>query len=299
LEQLNDSGGIDSGGISRADVGLEDTRKKKNKKKTTSSYNSRSKHQEPAQMLTAWKGAHGRATRCVCVLCVCCCVVVLLCCCCVVVAMEGGVSDLCSFFCFLFCSSFLLLFFLLVFCLLPFLLSSFFFLLFLSSVFFLLWASIDINPGSRGSGLILKWQQLSGRLFAAGNSSVIRVWDLNRKCMVHVCGSTGTMGAAWCLLTGVYLFLFCSCWFVLFVLGCCFVLLFCSCFVFLFCVLVLCFVLVFVFACSGEQCVSTIPSGCDTCVTAIGSDWNSHVGGGEGVVMCGYGDGSLRLFDAR
>lgn len=39
----------------------------------------------------------------------------------------------------------------------------------------------DINPGSRGSGLILKWQQLSGRLFAAGNSSVIRVWDLNRK----------------------------------------------------------------------------------------------------------------------
>ena len=86
----------------------------------------------------------------------------------------------------------------------------------------------DINPGSRGSGLILKWQQLSGRLFAAGNSSVIRVWDMNR-----------------------------------------------------------------------EQCVTTIPSGCDTCVTAIGSDWNSHVGGGEGVVLCGYGDGSLRLFDAR
>ena len=65
-------------------------------------------------------------------------------------------------------------------------------------------------------------------LFSAGNSSVIRVWDMNR-----------------------------------------------------------------------EQCVSTIPSGCDTCVTAIGSDWNSHVGGGEGVVLCGYGDGSLRLFDAR
>ena len=86
----------------------------------------------------------------------------------------------------------------------------------------------DINPGARGSGLILKWQQLSGRLFAAGNSSVIRVWDLNR-----------------------------------------------------------------------EQCVSTIPSGCDTCVTSIGSDWNSAVGGGEGVILCGYGDGSLRLFDAR
>jgi hypothetical protein len=86
----------------------------------------------------------------------------------------------------------------------------------------------DINPGARGSGLILKWQQLSGKLFAAGNSSVIRVWDLNR-----------------------------------------------------------------------EQCVSTMPSGCDTCVTSIGSEWNSSVGGGDGVVLCGYGDGSLRLFDAR
>eukprot|EP00946_MAST-07B_sp_MAST-7B-sp1_P000276 g276.t1 len=76
-------------------------------------------------------------------------------------------------------------------------------------------AAPDVNPGSRGSGLILKWQQLSGRLFAAGNSSVIRVWDMFR-----------------------------------------------------------------------EQCISTIPSGADTCVTAIGSDWNSDVGGGEGVVMC-------------
>jgi WD40 repeat protein len=55
----------------------------------------------------------------------------------------------------------------------------------------------------------------------------------------------------------------------------------------------------FFFYFPGEECVSTIPSGCDTCVTAIGSDWNSHVGGGEGVVLCGYGDGSLRLFDAR
>ena len=81
-----------------------------------------------------------------------------------------------------------------------------------------------------------------------------------------------------------------------------FVLVFCVlvfCVLVLYFVLVLCSVLLFVFACSGEQCVSTIPSGCDTCVTAIGSDWNSHVGGGEGVVMCGYGDGSLRLFDAR
>jgi WD40 repeat protein len=89
-------------------------------------------------------------------------------------------------------------------------------------------AAPDVNPGARGSGLILKWQQLSGRLFAAGNSSVIRVWDMFR-----------------------------------------------------------------------EQCISTIPSGADTCVTAMGSDWNSDVGGGEGVVMCGYGDGSLRMFDAR
>ena len=86
------------------------------------------------------------------------------------------------------------------------------------------WKAARRESGSRGSGLILKWQQLSGRLFAAGNSSVIRVWDMFR-----------------------------------------------------------------------EQCISTIPSGADTCVTAIGSDWNSDVGGGEGVVMCGYGDGSLCL----
>ena len=102
----------------------------------------------------------------------------------------------------------------------------------------------------------------------------------------------------WCCVVVDLFLLICSC-FVLVSCSCflCSCFIFCSCFVF--CSFVLCFVLLFVFACSGEQCVSTIPSGCDTCVTAIGSDWNSHVGGGEGVVMCGYGDGSLRLFDAR
>jgi regulatory associated protein of mTOR len=44
----------------------------------------------------------------------------------------------------------------------------------------------DIAETSRGSGMLLSWQQASGTLVAGGNSSTIRVWDLAREQCVRV-----------------------------------------------------------------------------------------------------------------
>ena len=44
----------------------------------------------------------------------------------------------------------------------------------------------DIAETSRGSGLLLSWQQSTGTLLAGGNSSSIRVWDLGREQCVRV-----------------------------------------------------------------------------------------------------------------
>lgn len=49
----------------------------------------------------------------------------------------------------------------------------------------------DIAETSRGSGLLLSWQQATGTLFAGGNSNSIRVWDLGREQCVRVF-DTGT-----------------------------------------------------------------------------------------------------------
>lgn len=51
---------------------------------------------------------------------------------------------------------------------------------------------------SRGAGLILEWQQQQDALFAAGNVSVIRQWDLNRELMT-LDVATGTDSAVTCL----------------------------------------------------------------------------------------------------
>lgn len=51
---------------------------------------------------------------------------------------------------------------------------------------------------SRGAGLILEWQQQQNALFAAGNVSVIRQWDLNRELM-SLDVATGTDAAVTCL----------------------------------------------------------------------------------------------------
>lgn len=44
----------------------------------------------------------------------------------------------------------------------------------------------DVAETSRGSGLVLSWQQATGTLIAGGNSSTIRVWDLGREQCVRV-----------------------------------------------------------------------------------------------------------------
>jgi regulator-associated protein of mTOR len=51
---------------------------------------------------------------------------------------------------------------------------------------------------TRGAGLILEWQQAQDSLFAAGNVSVIRQWDLNRE-LTSLDIVTGTDAAVTCL----------------------------------------------------------------------------------------------------
>ena len=82
----------------------------------------------------------------------------------------------------------------------------------------------DLVPGTRGSGLVTDWQQQAGLLFAGGNSSVLRAWDLRQ-----------------------------------------------------------------------ERCTFSLPTHTDSCITSMASD----EGTGGGVLVAGFGDGSLRLFDAR
>jgi regulatory associated protein of mTOR len=44
----------------------------------------------------------------------------------------------------------------------------------------------DVAETTRGSGLVMSWQQRSGTLVAGGNSSTIRLWDLKREQCVRV-----------------------------------------------------------------------------------------------------------------
>jgi hypothetical protein len=39
----------------------------------------------------------------------------------------------------------------------------------------------DVAQSTRGSGLVMSWQQPAGILAVAGNSSTIRLWDLSRE----------------------------------------------------------------------------------------------------------------------
>eukprot|EP00944_MAST-04C_sp_MAST-4C-sp1_P007823 g7823.t1 len=45
----------------------------------------------------------------------------------------------------------------------------------------------DLVPGKRGSGLVLEWQQQHGMLLATGNSTLLRMWDLEtERCVCTV-----------------------------------------------------------------------------------------------------------------
>uniref|UniRef100_A0A7S3GZW4 Uncharacterized protein n=1 Tax=Spumella elongata TaxID=89044 RepID=A0A7S3GZW4_9STRA len=60
----------------------------------------------------------------------------------------------------------------------------------------------DIAETSKGSGLLLSWQQATGTLFAGGNSNTVRVWDLGREQCVRVF-ETGTKTCLTALATTV------------------------------------------------------------------------------------------------
>lgn len=81
----------------------------------------------------------------------------------------------------------------------------------------------DLIPGTRGSGLVTNWQQRAGMLFAGGNSSYLRGWDLRQ-----------------------------------------------------------------------EQCTFSLATNTDSCITSMASDETTG-----GTLVAGFGDGALRLFDAR
>ncbi|TDH70902.1 hypothetical protein CCR75_009469 [Bremia lactucae] len=49
----------------------------------------------------------------------------------------------------------------------------------------------DLVPGTRGSGLVMNWQQDAGAMYAGGNSSMLRGWDLRQeKCTVALSTQT-------------------------------------------------------------------------------------------------------------
>ncbi|KAL4109088.1 hypothetical protein PRIC1_000793 [Phytophthora ramorum] len=81
----------------------------------------------------------------------------------------------------------------------------------------------DLVPGTRGSGLVMNWQQDAGMMYAGGNSSVLRGWNLRQ-----------------------------------------------------------------------EKCTVALPTQTDSCITSMASDDSS-----PGMVVAGFGDGTLRIFDAR
>eukprot|EP01135_Chromosphaera_perkinsii_P005237 Nk52_evm6s327 gene=Nk52_evmTU6s327 len=81
----------------------------------------------------------------------------------------------------------------------------------------------DLLPSSRGSGLVVDWEQDTGNLLTSGDVRFIRIWNVEK-----------------------------------------------------------------------ELCVQDIPTGADSCVTAISCD---KIGGS--LVCCGCGDGSVRMYDKR
>ncbi|KAG7391288.1 HEAT repeat [Phytophthora pseudosyringae] len=81
----------------------------------------------------------------------------------------------------------------------------------------------DLVPGTRGSGLVMKWQQDAGMMYAGGNSGMLRGWDLRQ-----------------------------------------------------------------------EKCTVALPTQTDSCITSMASD-----GTIPGMLVAGFGDGTLRIFDSR
>lgn len=81
----------------------------------------------------------------------------------------------------------------------------------------------DLVPGTRGSGMVMDWQQQPGVMYAGGNSSVIRGWNLRQ-----------------------------------------------------------------------EKCTVALTTQTDSCITSMASDESV-----PGVLVAGFGDGTLRVFDSR
>ncbi|RLN49993.1 hypothetical protein BBJ29_002788 [Phytophthora kernoviae] len=81
----------------------------------------------------------------------------------------------------------------------------------------------DLVPGTRGSGMVMNWQQQAGVMYAGGNSSMLRGWNLCR-----------------------------------------------------------------------EKCTTALPTQTDSCVTSMASDDSI-----PGMLVAGFGDGTLRIFDSR
>ncbi|CAH0476322.1 unnamed protein product [Peronospora belbahrii] len=81
----------------------------------------------------------------------------------------------------------------------------------------------DLVPGTRGSGLVMNWQQNAGMMHAGGNSSILRGWDLRQ-----------------------------------------------------------------------EKCTVALSTQTDSCITSMTSDANV-----PSMVVAGFGDGKLRIFDLR
>uniref|UniRef100_M4B985 Raptor N-terminal CASPase-like domain-containing protein n=1 Tax=Hyaloperonospora arabidopsidis (strain Emoy2) TaxID=559515 RepID=M4B985_HYAAE len=81
----------------------------------------------------------------------------------------------------------------------------------------------DLVPGTRGSGLVMNWQQNAGMMYAGGNSSMLRGWDLRQ-----------------------------------------------------------------------EKCTMSLSTQTDSCITSMTSDESV-----PGMVVAGFGDGTLRVFDSR
>ncbi|KAI9922345.1 hypothetical protein PsorP6_002603 [Peronosclerospora sorghi] len=81
----------------------------------------------------------------------------------------------------------------------------------------------DLVPGTRGSGLVMNWQQKASMMYTGGNSSVLRGWDLHH-----------------------------------------------------------------------EKCTVSLPTQTDSCITSMASDESMR-----GMVVAGFGDGTLRIYDTR
>lgn len=81
----------------------------------------------------------------------------------------------------------------------------------------------DLVPGTRGSGLVMNWQQAAGMMYAGGNSGMLRGWNLRQ-----------------------------------------------------------------------EKCISAISTQTDSCITSMASDPSI-----TGLLVAGFGDGTLRVFDSR